>query len=101
MLKIKVGRCGVSTQQMSLPLHRKEGMKMINTRTTLYRLMSLGPIVALAFFGLAVLSTPALAGFAGVIATCAYSADRIALLCVSKTRVLNGILVVSLREVAP
>jgi hypothetical protein len=37
---------------------------MNNTRTTLYRLMSLGPIVALAFFGLAVLSTPALAGFA-------------------------------------
>ena len=38
-------------------------------------------------FGLAVLSKPALAGSAGVIGTCADGADRIALLCVSKTRV--------------
>jgi len=72
---------------MSLPLHRKGGTKMNNTRTALYRLMSLGPIVERAFFGLAVLSTPALAGSAGVIGTCAGAADRIASRCVSKTRV--------------
>ena len=51
-------------------------MKILTT--SLYRLMGLGSIVALAFLGLAVFSTPALAGSGSVDDECENMAERVA-----------------------